>query len=146
MLVSRGVRVVDSRGFRFCEVWWRESGFDSGTIEEALRQDAVPVGALLGVIEYQVPSADRNGRGFGRGIYLLRYAGEDSAALIPATADRGLEAGEGFAGLARGTLRWTWSPEGAAPRFEMNARGEWTLYLRAGGVTVALLVAGVQTR
>ncbi len=145
-LAPRGVRVVDSRGFRFCELWLREARFESGSFEEALRQDAIPEGALLGVIEYQAPSADRHGRGFARGLYVLRSMGSDSVALIPASEDRSLDPPEQIATLSRGVLRWTPSAGSAVPRFEMNARGEWILHVGVGEVAVALLVAGVASR
>lgn len=145
-LVPKGVRVVDSRGYRFCEVWLREAGLESGSFEEAIRQEAIPEGVLLGAIEYQAPSADRRGRGFGRGVYVLRYMGGDTVALIPAAADRDLDPPDGLAPLAKGLLRWTRLPDGAAPRLEMDSRGEWILHLRAGELTVGLLITGVASR
>lgn len=138
--------MVDSRGFRFCEVWLRQADFDTGSFEDVIRQETIPEGALLGVIEYQAPTADRRGRGLARGTYTLRYAGGDSVLLVPASADRSLEPPEDLTALSRGVLRWTRSPAGAVPRFEMSARGEWILHLAVGDFAVALLITGVASR
>lgn len=145
-LAPVGVRVVDSRGFRFCEVWLRQADLETGSFEEAVQQEAIPEGSLLGAIEYQAPSADRRGRGFARGVYVLRYLGGDTVGLIPASVDRSLAPPEDVGGLTRGLLRWTRSSAGVTPRFEMNSRGEWILHLRAGESIIALLVAGVAGR
>jgi len=145
-LAERGARVVDSRGFRFCELWLREAPLEETSMEDALRQWAIPEGALLGVIEYQAPSADRSGRGFPRGLYTLRYAGGDSVVLIPASADQALEPPEEFATRSKGVLRWMRGTPGVTPRFEMNRRGEWILHAGVGEVVVALLVTGVAAR
>lgn len=140
---EQGVRVVDSRGYRFCEVWLRRAPLESGAFEEAFQRGDVPDGTLVGVIEYFAPSADRTGRGFARGLYTLRISGEDSVALIPASADRDIEAPEGISGLRKGVLWLARGPAGAAPRFEMSPRGEWILHLRVGETPVSLLVTGV---
>ena len=145
-LGERGARVVDSRGFRFCELWLREAPLEETSMEDAFRQWAIPEGALLGVIEFQAPSADRSGRGFPRGLYTLRYAGGDSVVLIPASADQALEPSEDFTSRSKGVLRWTRGTPGVTPRFEMNRRGEWILHASAGEVPVAVLVTGVAAR
>jgi len=145
-LLPEGVQVVESRGFRFCELWLRNAPLESGPFEEALRQDALPEGTLLGVIEFFAPSADRAGRGFPRGLYTLRFAGGDSLALIPAAADQQLAPPEDPAGLRKGLLRFARGSQGPAPRFQMSARGEWFLHARLGDTPIALLVAGVASR
>ncbi len=145
-LVPEGVRVVESRGFPFCELWLRNAPLESGPVEDALRRDALPEGTLLGVIQYYAPSADRAGRGFPRGLYTLRSAGGDSLALIPSAADQDLAPPEDAARLRKGLLRFGMASEGPAPRFQMSARGEWFLHARLGDVLIALLVAGVASR
>ena len=146
VVAQQGARVVDSRGFEFCELWLREAPLGEMSLEEAIRQEAIPEGALLGVIEFQAPSADRNGRGFPRGLYTLRYAGGDSVVLIPASADQALDPPEDFTGRGKAVLRWSRGTPGVTPRFEMNRRGEWILHACAGDTPVALLVAGVAAR
>lgn len=145
-LVGEGVRVVESRGFRFCELWLRAAPLESQSLEEALAEGEIPEGTLLGVVEFYSPSADRTGRGFPRGLYTLRFVGGDSAALILAAADRTLEPPEDLGKLRKGLLRYGKGPGGATPRFEMTARGEWILHARLGETPVALLVAGVTGR
>ncbi len=146
VLQGQGVRVVDARGYRFCEVWLRAAPLESGSLGELLEQGAIPQGALVGVVEFASPSADRYGRGFPRGVYALRFLGEDSVALVPAAADRELEPPGELAALRKGVLSLAKGPGGAAPRFEMTRRGEWILHLRAGETPAALLVAGVAGR
>ncbi len=145
-LEVQGVRVVDARGYRFCEVWLRAEPMEAGSLGELLERDAIPQGVLVGVVVFHSPSADRYGRGLPRGVYTLRFVGEDSVALLPAAADRELEPPGDWAALRKGLLSFTKAPGGATPRFEMNRRGEWILHLRAGETPIALLVAGVAGR
>ncbi|MGC8794391.1 MAG: hypothetical protein ACP5U2_13475 [Bryobacteraceae bacterium] len=145
-VAQQGVRVVDSRGFRFCELWIREAPLGDASFEEAVRQQSVPEGTLLGAIEFRAPSADRRGRGFPPGLYVLRHAGGDSAALLPAAGERSIEPDPDFASRSRSILRWWLGPAGPTPRLELNQRGEWILHVRVGDTPVTLLVTGVAAR
>ncbi len=72
-LQERSARVVDPRAFLFCEVWLRSAPVAEGTtLPEALQAGSVPQGTLVGGIRYAWPAADRQGRGFGPGLYTLR--------------------------------------------------------------------------
>ena len=154
---SPGVKVVDSNGFVFCEVWLRSAPVaDSTSLEDAIREGAVPQGALVGVVRYASPGADRQGQGFGPGLYTLRQWQDASVLMVRAADDQELSGPDSdqLAALSRkvsktGTpaaLRLSKGGAGRLPRFEMTRGGEWIVHSKVGETPVALLVVGVGKR
>lgn len=153
-LESAGVKVVDSNGFVYCEVWLRSAPLnDSTSLEDAVRDGAIPQGALVGVIRFASPGADRQGQGFGPGLYTLRSWQDSSVLMVRAADDQELSPPDldQLAALSRkvsktGTpaaLRLSKGTAGRLPRFEMTRGGEWIVHTRVGETPVALLVVGV---
>jgi hypothetical protein len=145
-----GVKVVDSNGFAFCEVWL------SASMEHAIREGAIPQGALMGVVRYASPGADRQGQGFGPGLYTLRSGEDASVLMVRAADDQELsppESGQ-LRALSRkvsktstpAALRLAKGGAGRFPRFEMTRGGEWIVHSKVGETPVALLVVGVGKR
>jgi hypothetical protein len=153
-LQSEGVKVVDSNRFVYCEFWLRAAPInDSTSLEDAVRDGAIPQGALVGVIRFASPGADRQGQGFGPGLYTLRSWQDSSVLMVRAGDDQELSPPEleQVAALSRkvsktGTpaaLRLLKGAAGRVPRFEMTRGGEWIVHTRLGETPLALLVVGV---
>jgi hypothetical protein len=151
---SPGVKVVDSNGFVFCEVWLRSAPVaDSTSLEDAIREGAVPQGALVGVVRFASPGADRQGQGFGPGLYTLRQWQDASVLMVRAADDQELSPPDfdQLAALSRkvsrtatpAALRLSKGGAGRLPRFEMTRGGEWIVHSKLGETPVALLVVGV---
>ena len=146
-----GVKVVDSRGFVFCEVWLRSAPLaDSASMEDAIRDGTIPQGALVGVVRFASPGADRQGQGFGPGLYTLRQWQDASVLMVRAADDQELSPPDfdQLAALSRkvsktatpAALRLSKGGAGRLPRFEMTRRGEWIMHTKLGETPVALLV------
>jgi len=154
LLDSRGVKVVDPSGFVFCEVWLRtEPVAEGASLSEALRAGSVPAGALIGAVRYASPGADRQGRGFGPGLYTLRQASGDAVLMVKAQDDPGPEAApvealeESSRKVTRtdapALLRLSPGAAGSSPRLRITREGEWILQVAASGAPVSLLIVGV---
>jgi len=151
-LQNRGTQVVDPNGFVFCELWLRSAPVSEGqSLPEALQAGAVPQGALVGAVRYASPGADRQGRGFGPGVYTLRYAEGSSVLMIRAGDDPNLEPPEQLEALSRkvsrseapAALRLTQGSPGSSPRLRITREGEWILEVALDGAPLALLIVGV---
>ena len=154
VLQSRGVRVMDPNGFLFCEVWLRSAPVaEEASLPAALQAGSIPAGALVGAVRYASPGADRNGRGFGPGIYTLRHTGGDAVVMVKAEDDPGpdpapVESLEEFGRKVSRTdspavQRLTYGGSGSSPRLRITREGEWILQVAVGGTAVSLLVVGV---
>lgn len=154
VLQSRGVRVMDPNGFLFCEVWLRSAPVaEDASLPAALQAGSIPAGALVGAVRYASPGADRNGRGFGPGIYTLRHTGGDAVVMVKAEDDPGpdpapVESLEEFSRKVTRTdspavQRLTYGGSGSSPRLRITREGEWILQVAVGGTAVSLLVVGV---
>lgn len=154
VLEGRGTRITGPYRLVFCEVWLRTGPVAEGvSVGEAIRSGSAPKGALMGVIRYASPGADREGRGFGPGLYTLRHAGGDGVVMARVEDDRGLEPPE-FEELealsrkvtrteATASLRLRTAAPGASPRLRIMGDGEWILHLAVDQEPVALLIVGV---
>ena len=156
-LQSRGVKIVDPNGFLFCELWLRSAPLsDSLSMEDAIQNAAIPQGALVGVVRFASPGADRRGQGFGPGHYTLRHSQGDSVLMIKAAQDQdpGPRDFEQLLASSRNVsrtetpaaLRLAKGTSGRSPRLEMTRDGEWIVHTRLGDTPVALLIVGVAKR
>jgi len=154
LLQSPGAKVTGPSGFLFCEVWLRTGPVAEGrSLPEAVQAGSVPAGELVGAIRYASPGADRNGLGFGPGLYTLRHAQGDAVLMIQADDDPGpgpapveqLEESSGKVTRGRGPalLRLTQGSPGSSPRLRMTRDGEWILHVAVGEAPLSLLIVGV---
>ncbi|MCC7173759.1 MAG: hypothetical protein IT159_01065 [Bryobacterales bacterium] len=167
VLQKDGHKVAGSSG-AFCEVWFRTS-LPSGpkSTEDAVSFPAIPHGALIGVIRFPGPGADRRGQTIKPGVYTLRYSQypingdhqgiapqRDFALLTPVAADPGVNETPAFDPLmnlsrkASGTphpavLSLESPPAGAgAPALVKEGENDWTLSVKIGDTAIALIVVG----
>jgi hypothetical protein len=153
-LQDRGAKIVDPNGFLFCELWLRSGAvFKGASLPEALEAGSLPGGTLVGAIRYASPGADRAGRGFGPGLYTLRFAQGDSLLMIRAGDDPGLapvpveQLEESSRKVTRSdapaTLSLRRAAGGSSPRLSISRDGVWTLQAAVNGAPLALLIVGV---
>lgn len=131
-VLGSGVKVIDPNGFAFAEVWFRNE-VPGGSVS------SIPDGALVGVIRFAGPGADRSGRGIRPGVYTMR-ATSGGVRLVPAADDKDPEtAPSGGSGRVL-TLQ---AREGGESGVRMTSRGEVMLDTTFAGQGVSLLLAGV---
>jgi hypothetical protein len=104
-LAAEGIRIVDSKGEPFVDVWLRKS---VRTVEEkaepGIQLGFLEEGTLLGVARFHKKSSDFKGQNYKAGIYTCRYGWQprdgdhlgvtptrDFILLSPAKADQNLE-------------------------------------------------------
>jgi len=80
-LQQQGTKILADSGAVFCEVWFRTALPSGAKPADQTITLSVPQGALVGVIRFPGPAADRRGQVIKPGVYTLRYS------LLPVNGD-----------------------------------------------------------
>jgi hypothetical protein len=161
-LSSPGVKIVKGSD-TFCEVWFVKTA-PSGppTKEQDVTLPTIPVGSLLGVIQFPGKGADRRGQSIPAGVYLIRYVQmpvngahvgaapqRDFVAMIPAAGDKGgsptLEETIAMSTKATGTAHpgvLSLTTGSGKVTFTLEGDHDWTLNTKIGNLPVAIILVG----
>jgi hypothetical protein len=167
LLDKNGFRVIGPAG-PWAEVWFRTS-LPSGakSSEEAVSYPGIPVGALLGVLRFPGPGADRRGQTIKAGTYTLRFAiypmngdhqgvapQRDFAILTPLAGDPDPSVSPAFDQLMAMSRKASGTPhpavlsiepppgEAKLPSIAKEGEKDWTLSVSVGGTPIAIILAG----
>lgn len=168
VLQKEGFKILSDSGSVLCELWLRSSMPSGPKLnEESLTLNTVPHGALLGVIRYVSPGADRRGQTLKPGIYTLRFSfypvdgshqgaapQRDFLILSPAAEDKDPNATPGFEPLMNWSRKAAGAPHPAclslwkadtdfAPGFAKMGEHDWVLQTKLGDTPVAIILIGV---
>jgi len=160
--------LISNNGAKYCEIWFRSELLDAGARpkEPRVTLPNVAVGALLGVIRFDAPGADRRGQPIQPGLYLLRYGilpdndthqgaapNRDFLLLTPAAEDQDPNSTPNFdalVALSRKASRTQhpavlslWKAETDAAGFSQKGDTDWVLQTSIGNTPIAVIVAGV---
>lgn len=167
VLQKDGFRVSGADGKALLEVWFvNEMPKAAANSEENVTLNTIPHGAMLGVIRYLTPGADRRGQTIKPGTYLLRYSmfpitgdhqgvapQRDFLVLTPADNDRDPTATPNYKALmdlsmkASGTphpaVYSIWKAEGSAtPGLAKEGEEDWVLTTKIGDSAISMIVFG----
>jgi hypothetical protein len=164
LLLSNGFK-ISSSGAPYCEIWFRAalpSGPASPPRNVTLPQ--VRLGALVGVIRFDAPGADRRGQSIQPGLYTLRYGllplneehqgaapQRDFLLLTPLDDDRDPNATpdlDALAAMSRKASRTRhpavlsfWKAEADSPGFSQKG-DDWVLETKLGETPIAVILIG----
>jgi hypothetical protein len=161
-LAGPGVKVLAGSKV-FCEVWFvKAAPSGPASNEQDVTLPTIPVGAVLGAIQFTEKGADRRGQPIAPGVYLLRYVRmpvngahvgaapqRDFVAMIPAAIDKGgspdLDATIAMSTKASGTAHpavLSLAPGSGQVTFTKEGDHDWTLNTKIGELPVALILVG----
>jgi hypothetical protein len=168
LLDSKGHKITGPDGLAY-ELWFRKE-FPAGakSPESAVSFPTIPHGAVLGVIQFVGKGSDRRGQTLKPGVYTMRYSlypvdgnhqgvapQRDFLILIPVESDKDLSSTPTYEVLMElsktaGTLHPAVLSIGqpvatAFPSFEKEGENDWTLNVKAGGLTIAVILVGSAT-
>jgi hypothetical protein len=167
-LNKTGVRIVDSEGNTYAEIWLRASA-PAGLVsqESNVTLPMIPSGTLVGVMHLMRPSADRRGQTIAAGVYTLRYANfpmtgdhrgaapqRDFLLLCPADTDQSTNTVADFTALVDlsrkasgmqhpGVLSFWRASSDAKWGMDQYGDGDWVLTTPLGHVAVSIIVIGI---
>jgi hypothetical protein len=167
LLAKSGFQITNN-GAKYCELWFRTElpGSGASAKEPNVTLPNVPVGALLGVIRFDVQGLDRRGQNIQPGVYLLRYGllpnngthqgaapQRDFLLLTPAAEDLDPNSTPNFDDLVALSRKASRAPHPAvlsfrkadsdAPGFSQQGDIDWVLETKIGDTPIAVIVAGV---
>jgi hypothetical protein len=166
-LSKTGVKIVKSDGSVYCEMWF-VSTMPAGpaTTEQSVSLTTIPLGALLGVIQFPGQGSDRRGQTLNPGLYTMRYGNypvngdhqgvapqRDFLVLSPVAADTAPAPVQGFEPLMDLSRKASRSPHPAvlsmwkadsasAPNLHKEGETDWVLNIKIGDTPVAIVVIG----
>ncbi len=164
-LQTNGTKITNN-GAPYLEIWFRSTKPSGGKnqAEEAVTLPAIPQGALLAVLRFDGPGADRRGQTIKPGVYTLRYSmmpvnGDHQGAapqrdfmlMVPAANDKDLNAAPAFDALvemsrkASGTphpaVMSMWKADDAKTGFSQQG-DDWVLQTKIGDTPVDVILIG----
>jgi hypothetical protein len=164
-LSAPGVKILNPSGQVFCEVWFTKTA-PSGppSTESDVTLPTVPVGSLIGAIQFPAQGADRRGQSIKPGVYLLRYVlmpvngahlgqapQRDFAAMVPAAGDKGAGAALSLEDVVTlstkvsGTSHpavLSLTPGTGKVAFTKEGDHDWTLNTKVGDLPIAIILVG----
>lgn len=167
-LSQQGYKVLAPGGAVYCEIWFRSALPQGGkSTEQSVSFPTVPHGALMGVIRFPAPAADRRGQALKAGTYTLRYSmypvngdhlgvapQRDFLVLVPVADDKDPSATPAFDDLMAMSKKASGTPHPAVLSLETPASGssvpsltkegehDWSLAVKVGETPLALIVVG----
>ncbi|HXK02486.1 MAG TPA: hypothetical protein VMS37_08800 [Verrucomicrobiae bacterium] len=163
---SQGYRISGPAG-PWCEVWFAKTLPAGAKPSDASITFGIAQGTLLGVLRFPGKGADRRGQVIPAGVYTMRYSQfpvdgahqgvapqRDFALLSPAAGDTDPGAKPDFNALVQMSTKASGTahpavfslespPAGAAPgSLAKEGDNDWTLTVKAGDVTLAIIVVG----
>jgi len=167
VLEKSGFQITNS-GAKYCELWFRAAlpAGAAASKESNVTLPEVPVGALLGVIRFDVQGTDRRGQTIQPGVYVLRYgilpdndnhqgaaphrdflvltpAGEDQDPTTVPKFDALIALSRKVSGTAHPAVLSFWKTDTDAPGFSQQGDTDWVLQTKIGETPIAVIVAGV---
>ena len=167
LMSPTGFKISGAKGV-FCEVWFRSalpSGNKAGG--DSIAFPTIPYGALIGVIRFPGQGADRRGQQIKPGVYTMRYGNypvngdhlgvapqRDFLVLTPAAEDKDPNATPAHEALMEMSKKASGTPHPAVFSMEPPPSGaaagslvkegehDWTLTVKAGGATFAVILVG----
>lgn len=164
VLQKDGAKVTNN-GKPYAEIWFRTDKPASPKAAEDGTTVPVTMGALLGVIRFDVTGQDRRGQTIKPGVYTLRYGvmpinGDHQGAapqrdfllMVPAADDKDLNATPAFEAVvamsrkASGTphpaVLSFWKADSGTPGFAKQGE-DWVLQSKVGDIPVAVILIGL---
>ncbi len=164
-LQTNGTKITKN-GAPYLEIWFRATKPTGGKdqAEEAVTLPTIPQGALLAVLRFDGPGADRRGQTIKPGVYTLRYSlmpvnGDHQGAapqrdfmlMVPAANDTDLNAAPAFEALvdmsrkASGTphpaVISLWKADDTKTGFSQQG-DDWVLQTKLGDTPIAIILIG----
>jgi hypothetical protein len=161
-LSSPGIKISNGAN-PYCEVWFAKTAPSGPTGNEPdVTLPTIPVGALIGAIQFTGKGADRRGQAIPAGVYLMRYVHmpvngahvgaapqRDFIAMIPATVDKGgnptLDEAIAMSTKATGTAHpgvLSLAPGSGQVTFTREGDHDWTLNTKIGDLPIAIILVG----
>jgi hypothetical protein len=166
-LQKDGSKVVAGNGTAFCEVWFR-TAVPSGpkTTEDGATVPSIPLGSLVGVLQFPARGSDRRGQNIKPGIYTLRYSlhpvngdhqgvapQRDFLLMVPVADDPGPDAKPGFDDLVKLSSKASGTPHPAVlsmsassnakfPELKKEGENDWALHAKIGDTAIEVIVVG----
>ena len=162
MLQAPGVKVLTPQGQMFCEIWFAKTTPQGGTSTETdVTLPSVPVGSIIGAINFPAKAADRRGQVIQAGTYLLRYVlmpvngahlgaapQRDFVAMVPTTAadakmslDDVIAASTKVSGTSHPAIL-SIAPGSGKTGFTKEGDHDWTLNTKVGDLPIAIILVG----
>ena len=163
---TQGYRVNGSGG-PWCEVWLAKTIPVGAKPSDAAISFGIAQGTLLGILRFPTKGEDRRGQVIPAGVYTLRYSNfpvdgahsgaapqRDFALLTPIASDSDPAAKPGFDDLVKMSAKASGTPHpavlsmetppagAAAPSVTKEGEHDWTLTVKAGDLTFAVIVVG----
>jgi hypothetical protein len=163
-LDTGGYRVTGSAG-PWCELWFARTLPTGAKPAEPTIVFPFTQGELIGVIRFPATGYDRRGQSLKPGVYTMRYSQfpvdgahqgvapqRDFVLLTPIGNDPDPKAAPGFdklveqsktSGTGHAAVLSLEPPSGATfPAIHKEGESDWSLSVKAGGVPIAIIVAG----
>jgi hypothetical protein len=164
-LQAPGVKVLNASGQVFCEVWLVKTAPNgTASTESDVTLPTIPVGGLIGAIQFPEKAADRRDQAIKPGLYLLRYVlmpvngahqgaapQRDFAAMVPAASDPGLSAKPSLEEVIAMSTKvsqtshpaiLSLAPGSGKVTFTKEGDHDWTLNTKLGDTPVAIILVG----
>jgi hypothetical protein len=162
---DQGYRVVGPAG-PWCEIWFAKS-IPAGKSSDASIAFGIPQGTLLGILRFPAKGADRRGQVIPPGVYTVRYSNfpvdgahsgaapqRDFGLLTPVAEDTDPAAKPAFDALLAASRKASGTPHpavfsletppqgAAAPSVVKEGDHDWVLTVKAGDVTLSIILVG----
>ena len=164
-LQGPGVKIVSGSGQVFCEVWFvKAAPSGPASTESDVTLPTLPVGSLIGAIQFPAQGADRRGQSVKPGVYLLRYVQmpvngahlgqapqRDFAAMVPTAADKGPDAKPSIDDVVALSVKVSGTghpavlqlgPGSGKVTFTKEGEHDWTLNTKIGDLAVSIILVG----
>jgi len=163
---AQGYRITGATG-PWCEIWLAKSIPTGAKPDDSAVSFGIAQGTLLGVVRFPGKGADRRDQVIPAGLYTLRFSlfpvdgahsgvapQRDFALLSPSAADPDPAAKPSFDALVKLSIKASGSPHpavlsletppsgAAAPSVVKEGEHDWTVTLRAGGLTFSIIAVG----
>jgi hypothetical protein len=163
---AKSIRVVDSTGKVYCDLWMRSTPAPAGkSTEENITMPEVIQGTFFGVIQFPNGAADRRGQPIKPGLYTLRYSNfpitgdhqgvapqrdffilsKISDDTDPASApkfDALMTLSRKASGTTHPLVMSIWKPDTYAAGFTKEGDHDWVLQTKVGTMPIAMILAG----
>ena len=166
LMSQQGYKISGPSGV-WCEVWFR-SALPSGTksSEQNVAFPTIPQGSLMGAIRFPAQGADRRGQPIKAGTYTLRYSNypvngdhlgiapqRDFLLMTPVADDKDPNSTPSFDDLVAMSKKASGTPHPAvlsmeppagsdAPALTKEGDHDWSLAVKVGGTSFAVIVVG----
>jgi hypothetical protein len=166
VLEAKSVRVLDSSGKVFCELWLRNAAPpEAKSTESNVTLPELAQGTLMGVIQFPANGADRRGQQVKPGIYTLRYSNfpisgdhqgvapqrdflvlskiaDDTDAASTPRFDALMSLSRKASGTNHPLVLSIWKADSPATGFGKEGEHDWVLTKSVGKIPLAIILVG----